>query len=384
MGNKNINQKRQIIVLLTLGFIISTFFVPLAKADDIDPYNKAKWTGIHNGNPNDIGWNPDGDSIITCSHDPIGSLSLWDAKTGDLINSVNDADFDSFDYSPSGESFAIGSEGFVEIRDSHNLNVTSVINDYDGYDDKILLQTLSVKWSPDGNRIAWIPSSFNVTVYNVISDIIEFEYSGINALELDWSSDSKKLIVSNRTRVIILDIITEQIIHEFNELPYDTTSVSWSNNNMIGIGMYNGTLHIYDSTNWNLIFDSKNLFQTYKDITFTHTNSIDQIIWSHNGSMVTASNSNIIYGIETESWTYKSIVPEVIIFNTIYDISPDESELVMASSNYIGLYYSFNDNITKQLIITGSISVIAIAGIAGYVKIRRNRKGNKGVTDDVY
>jgi WD40 repeat protein/basic membrane lipoprotein Med (substrate-binding protein (PBP1-ABC) superfamily)/DNA-binding SARP family transcriptional activator/energy-coupling factor transporter ATP-binding protein EcfA2 len=119
----------------------------------------------HPGGIREIKFSPDGERLVSVGKDR--TLKIWDAASGQLLNSVQatNADITSVTYSPSGDYIATTDHDLTaKLWDSQTL---TQITSFEGHDSSLL----ALAFSPDGERLVTSSSSYveNLFVWNIAS-----------------------------------------------------------------------------------------------------------------------------------------------------------------------------------------------------------------------
>jgi len=119
----------------------------------------------HPGGIREIKFSPDGERLASVGKDR--TLKIWDASSGQLLNSVQatNADITSVTYSPSGDYIATTDHDLTaKLWDSQTL---TQITSFEGHDSSLL----ALAFSPDGERLVTSSNSYveNLFVWDIAS-----------------------------------------------------------------------------------------------------------------------------------------------------------------------------------------------------------------------
>jgi WD40 repeat protein len=218
-----------------------------------------------------IAWRPDGSQFAT-GH-AMGTVRLWDATTGELLNTFQFPDLDSglpppiqaIDWRPDGTMIAVAAirtlfpGGFLWVLDAttgeilHDLYAGGMIND--------------AAWSPDGTLLASAiirnlggPDElrkYEVNVWDVATEqlIAELEADSV-IFTVAWSPDGNRLASTGWAQTTVWDTQTWTPLVQMGEPSYMPTTfrVAWSpDGTRVVTPGSDGLAYIWDATTGSLL-----------------------------------------------------------------------------------------------------------------------------------
>ncbi|HBK59444.1 MAG TPA: hypothetical protein DDZ84_01445 [Firmicutes bacterium] len=154
------------------------------------------------GTARDIQWHPDGTIIYSCCPsltDTWFQITWPDGKQSILANEVSDTLFFSPDRKLAIARDSRLGDGKIGLYDVSADATTS-----------LPYECSTALWSPDGSMVA-VDSSDGLTLLNRNGEVVAAHSARF--IPMDWSNDSKHLLISHRSRaLLLLDALTEDIL----------------------------------------------------------------------------------------------------------------------------------------------------------------------------
>jgi serine/threonine protein kinase len=170
-----------------LGLAMNNGMLTIINSDyPITPYHVIQ-AHDENERTEAVAWSPDSATLAT-----IGDyrIRLWDADTGDEIDTHLWTRYMSMAWSPDGKWIVAG-----DIGGGMNLHEASGVNSYKslpGHD----INVFALEWSPDSSLLVSAASEDRIRFWNPVTQKLLFEFSTDDgARNLAWSSDGKTIAV---------------------------------------------------------------------------------------------------------------------------------------------------------------------------------------------
>lgn len=193
----------------------------------------------------DVDWGPDGTRIASVNQQD-QALSIWDADTYQLINTLYGGDPYKVDWNPNGTQLAVlDFMGYPWIVDaSLDRSTKQTVGEGGPFG----LPTYTLAWSPDGVYLAvgkGIPQSNEglgrIEVWNTAQDLMiaQFQNLGDVVTTVAWSPDGNRLASYSTDRnVRVWDIASQQLLTTIPVAvgePISSAAISWdaSGNNVV-------------------------------------------------------------------------------------------------------------------------------------------------------
>ncbi|KAJ5559388.1 hypothetical protein N7513_001787 [Penicillium frequentans] len=291
----------------------------------------------HRSSVMSIAWSPDGSRLASASDD--FTARIWDPATGESISILNGhrSSVMSIAWSPDGSRLASASEDkTARIWDPATGESISIL---EGHSDNVN----SIAWSPDGSRLASASDDFTARIWDPATgesiSILKGHRSSV--MSIAWSPDRSRLAsasVDNTARV--WDPATGQCISTFEGHSSWVTSVAWSpDGSRLASASVDNTARIWDPATGETSFDKTIRIWypangQYISIFEGHSDNVNSIAWSPDGSRLASASSDKIIRIWDPA-TGESVLTLEGHSDSVNSIawSPDGSRLASTSSD---------------------------------------------------
>ncbi|HEX3052333.1 MAG TPA: hypothetical protein VHP83_16855, partial [Aggregatilineaceae bacterium] len=179
-----------------------------------------------------LSWSPDGTMLANTNQDFMGAglaeyyVTVWDVTTSQILFKIDTDQTDvlmSVKWSPDGSKIAVASAdtSIVILDTSTKLSLTTLVGHTD------IVRSLS--WSPDGSQIATAGQSPDNTVriWDTKTGEALIDYQGSWITDVAWNPHFDQLAIADDNRVRIVDPTTMQIIQEFTSTA-TVYAVAWN------------------------------------------------------------------------------------------------------------------------------------------------------------
>ena len=290
-----------------------------------------------------VAYSPDGTTLAGGSGHP-GSIiaggsidsytvRLWDADTGNLINTLTGHTgwVLSVAYSPDGNTLASGSWQGKELRLWDTANTSNLMNTLtkDGGH-----QILSVAYSPDGTTLAG-GSGGDVHLWdaNTGNPINIFRNAG--SYSVAYSPDGTT-IASSAFDVQLWDVATGNRINTLTEHTGRVRSVAFSpDGTTIASGSWDDTVRLWDTATGNLIK------------TLEHRSTVESVAFSPDGTTLASGGRDGLHLWDTATGNHINTLRTSFVNSVAY--SPDGTTIASASGGYVSLWDAATGNRIKTL-----------------------------------
>ncbi len=266
-----------------------------------DPQTGGKLQPINLGagclGPSNVIWSPSGDRIITVPEFCNESPKIRDARTGELLSSLNSQENQaafSAAWSPDGRQVITGSlDGSARIWDAESGELDRVIpahasNEY----------IHGVAWSPDGEQVATASDDDTAKIWDAATGKLQHTLSGHtdDVVGLAWSPDGEKIATASRdATALVWNIATGEVLFSLNGHADLVWDVAWSpDGDYIATDSRDGSTRVWEAADGVELFQFRNN-QAGESV----LNSID---WSPQGDRLLSMGSiyNQIWDLSTQ------------------------------------------------------------------------------------
>lgn len=205
----------------------------------------------HSGVAHSISWSPDGRFIAIGSSD--GTVTLWDAESGRLLNSLQgheDLIF-SVAWAPDGRWIASGSQDqTVKLWDAESGRL---LNSFQHHRASVF----SVAWAPDGRRIASGSEDRTVKIWNAESGQLLNSLQGHDnsVLTVAWAPDGWRIASGSEDQKIKLwDAESGRPLSSLDTYEGPVFSVTWApDGRRIASGSHDWTINLWNAESGRLL-----------------------------------------------------------------------------------------------------------------------------------
>ena len=218
----------------------------------------------HSGAVTDLVWLPDDIRIASCSTDT--TVQVWDAASGNTLLTYrgHSGTVWTVACSPDGKHIASAGGELNVNRGSHDhavqvwdVTTQKLIFTYSGHSDAVL----TMKWSPDGTRIASGSWDNTVQVWDAKTGRTFVTYRGHSSgvLDISWSPDNKRIVSGGDDKTIqVWDAATGTPIFTYPRQPRLVLQVEWSPDGTRIASSYrsmqsDAIVEVWDSSTGNLL-----------------------------------------------------------------------------------------------------------------------------------
>ncbi len=190
----------------------------------------------HTGNVNCITFSPDAKKLLSGSTD--GSVKVWSAETGDLLNTITFGDnVTSVSYSNNGNIYGITTIGGAFLADMETGAITARLENKPN--------TYNISFSPDGKYLA--VNSFYKTDHYYYKDGQKYEFQKYHFLVDIYDGSSFRLIktlkVLEEDRKALLKLFGDNVMESYRTNYFMSTFTQDSK--FLATGLANGHINIY-------------------------------------------------------------------------------------------------------------------------------------------
>jgi WD40 repeat protein len=194
-----------------------------------------------------VRWSPDGKKLAATYYtNNVNGVRIWDTTTWNLLVTLqgeNGNIISALGWSPDSGELATGSQNTnVVIWNASNANILATLSV--GSTDSSDYAIDTVVWSPDSTHIATEATGQVVRVWGSATQQIILSTVIPEATDLDWSPDSKMLVISTLHDIEILNSISGQILQK-TPISSEVLKVVWQpQGTRIAYGGVDGIVHI--------------------------------------------------------------------------------------------------------------------------------------------
>ncbi|MCX6057030.1 MAG: protein kinase [Chloroflexi bacterium] len=155
-----------------------------------------------------VAYSPDGKQIATGNRTLLAGVVIWDATTGEKLDTLDFYDPSSIDYSPDGKLLAIGGmDGTVSIWDAlKGTKLWTVKNE--------ALTIWGIKFNPEGNLLATVGFDGTTRLWDVTNgaNLLTLYVDSDGATSVAFSPDGKQLAVGGKSGISIFYLQIQDVI----------------------------------------------------------------------------------------------------------------------------------------------------------------------------
>lgn len=278
---------------------------------------------------NDAALSPDGKRLASVHGQGFsvkGSLRIWDAATGQLLQRLDGLDTPMWvvKWSPDGRWIATGGhEGSIQLWDTTTWQPLSRLAGASGF-------IKYIAWSPDSQRIATGDANGILLIWDAASGKT-LSKSPLHSKDIDavaWSPDGKYIATGGWDKtVIIFDVTSGKLLYKFSDKSY-VTCLAWSpDSRWLATGGLSNLVLVFDVTSGT----QQRSFDGPKS-------AITNLGWSPDGKLLAAVDN----GHTARVWEVATGTPLHVLDNEGYDASlawsPDGKQLASGSSGLVRVW----------------------------------------------
>lgn len=273
-----------------------------------------------------VDWSADDTNLAVFNR---SSLFIWDLMDDDLASRFLDTSL-SVSWSPNGERIASGTmNATIHIWD---VATGENLMEFVGHGAPIH----DVAWSPDGASIASGSEDGSVKVWDAETGVLQTNLSrhayGIRSIA--WSPDGTRIASGGEDEsMVIWDVATGEYIYDFDDFNSIVWSVTWSpDGNYVAAGLHNGDIVILDAT-------SGDTFMTIDTEDGIRENSpyVSALSWSPDGGRIAAASSDVLrlWNVNTgeSEFVFDDFYSESSITSIVW--SSDGQKIATSSGDHI-------------------------------------------------
>ena len=200
-----------------------------------------------------VAWSPDGRTLAV-GH--ASGADLWNTHAGQLMESLSTkdrADVTLVRWSPDGTALALATMDAVsihELGDDGPSRTPSTPETVRRPTHRLPTSAPLAAWSPDGQRLAIIPSDSCLTIVDRTSgkELHKSEPLSDQCLALVWSADGRRLAVAGNHQIIrSWDVETSSVLRMLGSHGGRVHDLDWNGNDAVVCGGSDGILRVWDA-----------------------------------------------------------------------------------------------------------------------------------------